>query len=125
MVWQYLHGRRPLNVAVATKFAKGLRVAIDDFSPRLGNAVRAAANTLDHSHNHYVASDVNGEYVVRSENPKKELNIKRIVRYGSEEERSRAREILAAMLFRARPFMSPQEFNDELDALEQLDGTDN
>ena len=35
MVWQYLHNHRPLNVLAAARFARGLRVNIDQFSPRL------------------------------------------------------------------------------------------
>jgi transcriptional regulator with XRE-family HTH domain len=35
MVWQYLHGRRPLSLAAATKFAGGLGVDVAEFSPRL------------------------------------------------------------------------------------------
>lgn len=35
MMWQYLSGHRPLNLAAATRFAKALDVPIDSFSPRL------------------------------------------------------------------------------------------
>jgi SOS-response transcriptional repressor LexA len=42
MVWQYLNGHRPLNLSVALKFAKGLRVAVEDFSPRLAHELRMA-----------------------------------------------------------------------------------
>lgn len=35
MVWQYLHGRRRLNLESAIKFARGLNVQLEDFSPRL------------------------------------------------------------------------------------------
>lgn len=35
MVWQYLNGRSPLNLAAAIKFASGLKVKISDFSPTL------------------------------------------------------------------------------------------
>lgn len=42
MVSQYLTGRRPLNLKAAANFARGLRVPISDFSPRLaGLAVSA------------------------------------------------------------------------------------
>lgn len=34
-LWQYLHGRRALNLPVAVKIAAGLGVKIEDFSPRL------------------------------------------------------------------------------------------
>lgn len=47
MVWQYLNNHRPLNLAVATKFAIGLRTTIDQFSPRLAAAAtysRGVAN---------------------------------------------------------------------------------
>lgn len=39
MVWQYLHGTRPLNVEVATKFAKGLQTEVKDFSPFLAKKI--------------------------------------------------------------------------------------
>ncbi|KDC48037.1 hypothetical protein [Bordetella bronchiseptica] len=42
MVSQYLLGIRPLNIVAATKFAKGLCVTIDDFSPTLADQIRAA-----------------------------------------------------------------------------------
>jgi transcriptional regulator with XRE-family HTH domain len=35
MVWQYLNGRRPLSLATAAKFARGLQVEIAEFSQRL------------------------------------------------------------------------------------------
>jgi len=42
-VSQYLKGRRPLNIDAARKFAKGLGVLIEDFSPTLAARVAAAA----------------------------------------------------------------------------------
>lgn len=42
MVWQYLNGHRPLNLSVALKFARGLGVSIESFSPRLAAELRAA-----------------------------------------------------------------------------------
>lgn len=35
MVWQYLNGRRPLNLKAAAAFAQGLGCSVRDFSPRL------------------------------------------------------------------------------------------
>ena len=35
MVWQYIKGVRPLNLSVATKFAKGLQCRVVDISPTL------------------------------------------------------------------------------------------
>jgi transcriptional regulator with XRE-family HTH domain len=35
MVWQYLNGRRPLNIESALAFAEGLGVTVHDISPRL------------------------------------------------------------------------------------------
>ncbi|WP_455154532.1 LexA family transcriptional regulator [Cupriavidus campinensis] len=43
MVWQYLNGRRALNIKAASAFAKGLGVAVDTFSPRLADEIRLAA----------------------------------------------------------------------------------
>ncbi len=42
MVWQYLNAHRPLNLDAARKFASGLGVAIDAFSPRLASSAHAA-----------------------------------------------------------------------------------
>jgi hypothetical protein len=39
MIWQYLSGHRPLNVDAATKFANGLAIKIDDFSPTLAQQI--------------------------------------------------------------------------------------
>lgn len=41
MVWQYLSGHRPLNMDVASKFAKGLGVPLGEISPRLANDLSA------------------------------------------------------------------------------------
>lgn len=46
MVWQYLNGRRPLNIKAAAGFARGLGVEIDEFSPRLANEIRRAASSI-------------------------------------------------------------------------------
>ena len=35
MVWQYLHGRAPLNLDAAKKFAAGLNVSLSEISPTL------------------------------------------------------------------------------------------
>jgi hypothetical protein len=42
MVWQYLNAHRPLNLEAATKFAGGLGVPIERFSPRLAAAAALA-----------------------------------------------------------------------------------
>jgi SOS-response transcriptional repressor LexA len=49
MVWQYLNGHRPLNLSVALKFAKGLRVPIEDFSPRLAAELQRAGMASAHA----------------------------------------------------------------------------
>lgn len=43
MVWQYLNGKTPLNIGAASKFAKGLKCSIQDFSPTLAEAVYCAS----------------------------------------------------------------------------------
>lgn len=43
MVWQYLSGRRPLNIKAAGAFARGLGVKIEDFSPEIAKQVVAAS----------------------------------------------------------------------------------
>ena len=40
MVWQYLSGRRPLNVEAAAKFARGLGCTIYDISPEMAEELR-------------------------------------------------------------------------------------
>jgi transcriptional regulator with XRE-family HTH domain len=40
MVWQYLHGHRPLNFEAAAKFAAGLRCTIHDISPEMAEALK-------------------------------------------------------------------------------------
>lgn len=39
-VWQYLNGKRPLNVEAADAFARGLHVPIESFSPRIVQEIR-------------------------------------------------------------------------------------
>ena len=41
-VWQYLNGRRPLNMKAAKGFASGLGVNIEDFSPSIAQTIKAA-----------------------------------------------------------------------------------
>jgi hypothetical protein len=48
MVWQYLTGRRPLNIKAAVNFARGLnelglKVSVEDFSPTLAADIKAAS----------------------------------------------------------------------------------
>lgn len=43
MVWQYLSGRRPLNIKAAEAFAHGLGISIDQFSPTIANQVLEAS----------------------------------------------------------------------------------
>lgn len=37
---QYLNGRRPLNITIASKVAAGLGIKVSDFSPRLANEIK-------------------------------------------------------------------------------------
>lgn len=46
MVWQYLNGRRALNLKAAMGFAAGLQVDIGDFSPRLQQELIAIASGI-------------------------------------------------------------------------------
>jgi hypothetical protein len=43
MVWQYISGRRPLNIKAAVAFAKGLGVELSDFSPTLAAQIDDAS----------------------------------------------------------------------------------
>lgn len=38
---QYLNGRRPLNITIASKVAAGLGIKVSDFSPRLASEIKA------------------------------------------------------------------------------------
>lgn len=42
MVWQYLNGHRPLNIAAAVAFARGLSCKVRDFSPTLADQIKDA-----------------------------------------------------------------------------------
>lgn len=43
----YLHGRRPLNIETAGKFAKGLGISVEAFSPTLAGKIAAAHQTTN------------------------------------------------------------------------------
>lgn len=47
MVFQYLTGKRPLNINVAKKFATGLSCKIDEFSPTLAKKIAAASLQIE------------------------------------------------------------------------------
>lgn len=49
MVYQYTTDRRPLNLDIATKFARALGVPIEAFSPRLA-ALAMSARDASHAH---------------------------------------------------------------------------
>ena len=40
-LWQYLSGRRPLNVKIASCMSQALGIAVEDFSPRLAKEIAA------------------------------------------------------------------------------------
>jgi hypothetical protein len=44
MVWQYLKGRRPLNIKAAVAFARGLGVKVSDFSAGLAAQIEDASD---------------------------------------------------------------------------------
>jgi phage repressor protein C with HTH and peptisase S24 domain len=46
MVWQYLAGRRPLNIKAATAFARGLAISVEDFSSTIAEQIANASQTL-------------------------------------------------------------------------------
>lgn len=52
MVWQYITGRRPLNIKAASAFARGLGVTLNDISPKLAAQVTEAAATTSTPVNH-------------------------------------------------------------------------
>jgi SOS-response transcriptional repressor LexA len=54
MVWQYLNGRRPLNVTAAAAFARGLGVAVSDFSKRLAVELTLLSRAVAETNTEYV-----------------------------------------------------------------------
>lgn len=42
MVWQYMSATRPLNIDAAAKFARGLGITIEQFSPRIASQIADA-----------------------------------------------------------------------------------
>jgi transcriptional regulator with XRE-family HTH domain len=119
MVWQYLNGRRPLNADVAAKFAKGLAVAIDDFSPRLASAVRAAARVVDlpSQAHHFVAEEDPPGYG-------KNFALDDVLRTFPQEERRRVLDDIAARLVRARSRFTNEDFHRALDLIDEIDKRD-
>ena len=47
MVYQYLQGKRPLNIIAATKFAAAIGCKISDFSPSLAKDILEAARYVE------------------------------------------------------------------------------
>lgn len=47
MVWQYLSGRRPLNIKAAEAFSRGLNIPVDEFSPTIAEQIRSAASRVE------------------------------------------------------------------------------
>lgn len=47
MVYQYLQGKRPLNIVAATKFAAAMGCKISDFSPSLAKDILEAARYVE------------------------------------------------------------------------------
>ena len=46
MVWQYLHGRRAINLKAGCRFARGLGVDLSQFSPRLATELQEVLEAL-------------------------------------------------------------------------------
>jgi len=46
MVWQYVAGRRPLNIKAATAFARGLNVNVEQISPTIAREIATAASHM-------------------------------------------------------------------------------
>lgn len=46
MVWQYLAGKRPLNIKAAVAFARGLRVSVAAISPTIAAQISQASETV-------------------------------------------------------------------------------
>lgn len=63
-VWQYLSGRRSLNVNAADAFSKGLHVPIESFSPRIVQEIRQKATMMAKllEHDDYFAFAGHGVY---------------------------------------------------------------
>lgn len=57
MVWQYVAGRRPLNIKAATAFARGLGVSVDAFSPTIAAQIAQASLAVDLPEAHAITDD--------------------------------------------------------------------
>lgn len=66
MVYQYTTNHRPLNLDIATKFARGLGVPIDKFSPRLA---AQAMQARDVAHGHWAVRPPTAPLVARERLP--------------------------------------------------------
>lgn len=67
MVWQYLDGRRPLNISAAVAFARGLGVKVDQFSPTIAGQINAASQLIERS------TGENVSYIQRINSPEAQL----------------------------------------------------
>lgn len=50
MIWQYLNGRRPLNLKAAIGFARGLGVPLEEVSPEIAEQVAMASKLCGNEH---------------------------------------------------------------------------
>lgn len=125
MVWQYLNGHRPLNLQAAVKFAKGLGVRIQDFSPRLAAQAKAVAQDATEVVLHarepeprpYVtASTAQGETAAQEG-----AVLVQLLRQAPQEERQRILDELRMLAVKGRARLSAEELAQSLDVLDRLE----
>ena len=124
MVWQYLNAHRPLNLSVASKFARGLGVAIGQFSPRLAERAKEISEALEEVG---PAQALDPRTALASaahdvDDFDKNFALDDVLRHFPTEDRQRILDEIAAKLVRARPNFTEREFTKALDLLQGLDG---
>jgi hypothetical protein len=122
MVWQYLNAHRPINLHAAMKFAKGLGVRIQDFSPRLAAQARAAA--LGAGETGLLAREPDPRpYAAAQAEARLQQGavLVQLLGRASREERQRILDELRILAVRNRERLSPEELALCLDVLDRLE----
>lgn len=127
MVWQYLNGHRPLNLQAAVKFAKGLGVRIQDFSPRLAAQVRAAVQDVTGTvvqarepepHPYVVTA---GAHTLDAVSAQEGAVLAQLLRQAPKEERQRILDELRMLVVKGRARLSREDLARSLDVLDRIE----
>ena len=126
MVWQYLNGHRPLNLHAAVKFAKGLGVRIQDFSPRLAAQAKAVAlgagdvvlQVREPEPRPYAAAGKRAQGDARAQEG---AVLIQLLSQAPKEERQRILDELRMLAVKGRARLSPEELALSLDVLDRLE----